>query len=231
MVSGWLAIQDVDLRVTQQSAHALDVNRPVHALQRRERGAADQLIGILQQSLQRGLHLGGVEARQRVDDVHARDRILALHAPDQLRDRGLVGDLADDPKQRGLLVRLLRVGGVQQLAHREARLLAGDHLEDRGLGDARRVERLEQHVRRVVAAAGECPGDARNHPRAALDEPAHELRKGLLADERAEHLHECQGGRLVRLGERSEDRFDGSRTDLFQARDGFLGGRVRRIGR
>src|SRR6266478_3070747 len=160
-------VENVDLRIPQQRAHALDINGSVHALQRRQRGPPDQLVGIFQQSLQRSLHLGRVKARQGVDDVHARDGVLALHAADQLGD--------------GLLV--------------------GDHVEHRGLGDSRCRERFEQHVRRIVAAAGQCPGNSGDHARTAFHQSAHELRKCLLADEAREHLDECHGGALVGIGQ------------------------------
>ena len=145
--------------------------------------------------------------------------------------RRLVGDLADDAKQRRLLVRLLRVGGVQQLAHAEARLLRGNHLQHRRLGDAGGGERLEQQVGRVVAAVGERPGDAGDDARAALDQTAHELREGLLADERGEHLDERHGRVLVGFRQGAEDRLDGTRPDVLQPCDRLLPGRACRIGR
>ena len=46
------AVLHVDLRVAQQRAYPLDVDRPVHALQRGQGRAADQLVGVLEQSLQ-----------------------------------------------------------------------------------------------------------------------------------------------------------------------------------
>ncbi len=112
-------VENVDLRIPQQRGHALDIDGSVHALQRRQRGPTDQLVGIFQQSLQRGLHLGRVKARQGVDDVHARDGVLALHAADQFGKGLRVGDLADDAEQCRLLVGLLRIRRGQQLAHRE----------------------------------------------------------------------------------------------------------------
>src|SRR5256886_62301 len=190
-------VENVDLRVPQQRAHALDINGPVHALQRRQRGSADQLVGILQQSLKRRLHLGGVKARQGVDDVHARNGVLALHAADQLGDRLLVGNLADDAEQRRLLVGLLRIGRSQQLPHAETRLLRRDHFQHRGLGDSRYRERFEQQVRRIVAAAGQCPGNPGDHARTAFHQAAHELWERLLADEAGEHLDEGHGGAFV----------------------------------
>ena len=42
-----------------------------------------------------------------------------------------------------------------------------------------------QKIFRLGAGVGERPGDAGDHPRAALYQAADELRKGLLADERA----------------------------------------------
>ncbi len=71
------------------------------------------LVGVLEQSLERGLYLGCVETRQDVDDVHPGDRILAVHAAEQLAHRVVVRDLPDDTEEGGLLVRFLRVGGIQ----------------------------------------------------------------------------------------------------------------------
>ncbi len=69
---------------------------------------------------------------------------LPSQAADELGHDALVGDLADDAEQRGLLVRLLRVGGVEQLAHVEARLLRGDHVEHRGLSAMPSRQSVEQ---------------------------------------------------------------------------------------
>src|SRR6185503_16860243 len=79
---------------------ALDVDLAVHPLQRRQSGAADQLVGVPEQSLQRGLDFRRVEFGQNVDDVHARDGVLALHTADELRYRIAVGDLGDHPEER-----------------------------------------------------------------------------------------------------------------------------------
>ena len=113
-------VLNVDLGIFQQRADPLHVDLPVHSLQRRQGGATDQLVGILQQPLQRRLHLGGVESGQDVDDVDARDRIFAVNTAEQLRNRMIVGDLANDAEEGGLLVRLLCVGGGQEVAHAEA---------------------------------------------------------------------------------------------------------------
>ena len=72
--------------------------------------------------LQRALHFRLVEARQDVDDVQPRDRILALQPPDQLRQRRLVGGLGDDAEQRRLLVGLL---GSRRRSAARARRSAG----------------------------------------------------------------------------------------------------------
>src|SRR6185436_396937 len=134
---------------------ALDVHRTVHALQGRERRGADQLVRVLELRLQRRLHLARVEAREDVDDVYPGDRVLALDAPDELGDAVLIGDLADDAEQGRFLVRFLRVGRREEVTHAEARLLRVDHIEDGGFGDAGRRQRIEQHVRRKVAAAAQ----------------------------------------------------------------------------
>ena len=225
------AVEDVDLRIAQQGRDPLDVDRTVHALQRRECGAADQLVRVLEQAVQRRLHLGSVKAREGIDDVYAGDRILALHTTDELTDRGLIGDLTDDAKQRRLLVRVLCVGGGQKFAYVEARLLGRDDIQHRGLGDAGRRERFEQQMVRVVATVGERPGNPGDDARAALDQAAHELREALLADELGEHLDERQGCGLVRFGQGAEDRLDSARPDFLQPCDRLLPGRACRIGR
>ncbi len=163
--------------------------------------------------------------------MHARYRVLAVHPAQQLGHRGRVGDLADDAEQRRFLVGLLGVGGLQQLAHAEAVLLRRDHLQHGRLGDPRGGQRLEQQIRRVVAAARQRPGNAGHDPWAALDQALDKLRKGLLADEAAEHLDEGEGRVLVRVRQRREHRLDGSGPQLLQLGDGLLRGRVRRIRR
>ena len=95
-------------------------NGPLHAGQRGQGGGAHQLVGVLELLLQRARHFGLREARQDVDDVQARDRVLAVQAADQLGQVVVGGQLAQDAEQRGLFVRFLLVGGGQQLAHREA---------------------------------------------------------------------------------------------------------------
>jgi hypothetical protein len=103
--------------------------RALGALQRRKDRAADQLVGVGQEPLQRRLHLARVETRQDIDDVHARDRVLAVQPAQKLGCGTRVGDVGDDAKEGGLLVRFLRVGGVEQVAHAEALFLGGDDLE------------------------------------------------------------------------------------------------------
>ncbi len=220
----------IDLGILQQRAHPFDIDLTVHALQRRERGSADQLVGILQQRLQRGLHLGCVVSREQIDDVHAGDGVLALHPAEQLGNGRSVCDLADDAEQRRFLVRLLRIRAAQQFAHAEARFLRGNHLEDGGLGDPGGRQRLQQQVRREVAATRQRPGDSGDDPRAALDEPLHEQREGLLADQAAQCLDERQRRVLVGIRQSREHRFDRPGTEFCQSGHGLLSGRAGRIG-
>ena len=63
---------------------------------------------------------GQIEARQDLDDVQPRHRILALDPRDQIVDGGFVGDFADDLEQPGSLGGLLGIGRVQQFAHRDS---------------------------------------------------------------------------------------------------------------
>ena len=142
-----------------------------------------------------------------------------------------VGELAEDAEQRGLFVGLLLVGGGQQLAHRQARAVRRDDVEQRGFGDALGAQRIQQHGRRIRAAAGQRPGDAGDHARAAGHHGFDELGKGLLVDEAGEHFDVGNRRDLVGVGQRGGDRFDGARAQLAQFRDGLLGlrsGDVRR---
>ncbi len=190
-------VLDVDLRILQQRADPLDIDRTIHSLQCRQGGTADQLVGILQQPLKRGLHLGGVETRQDVDDVHPGDRVLAVHAAQELAHRVVVRDIANYPEEGRFLVRLLRVGRIQQLTYAEARLLGSNHFEYRGLCDAWCREGLEQEVWRIVTIAGQRPGNPRDDPWAALDEAFDELREGFQAHQAGKHFDERHCGVFV----------------------------------
>ncbi|MBV6418604.1 MAG: hypothetical protein CMLOHMNK_03512 [Steroidobacteraceae bacterium] len=221
----------VDFRVPQHLADPLHVDRAVHLVERRERRRAHQLVVVLELLLQCALHRWRIEAREDIEQVQPRNRILALQSPDQLRDRGRVGDLADDAKQRRLFVRLLHVGGVQELAHAEALLLRRDDVEQGGLRYAFLRQRVEQQVRRIGAAARQRPGNTRDHTRTTLDQPAHELWKGLHVDDRRQHVDENDRCVLVRIRERAEQRFDRAAADRFQPGGGLLGlGIVRVLG-
>ena len=90
--------------------------------------------------------------------MHARERVLALDAADQLGDRWLVGELADDAEQRRLLVRLLAVGVLQQVAHREALLLRGDDVQHRRLRHVIAPSSSMSIVGLIVVARRERPG-------------------------------------------------------------------------
>jgi hypothetical protein len=76
--------------------------------------------------------------------VDARDRVLALDAAGELGNRRGVGEIADDPEQRRLLVRLLAVRVLQQVADRKALLLGCDDLQHGRLGDVLAPEQLDQ---------------------------------------------------------------------------------------
>ena len=125
--------------------------------------------------MQRAGHLGLRKARQDVDDVQPRDGILAVQTADELGQIVVRRELAQDAEERGLLVRLLLVGGGEDFAHGKSGAMRGDHVEQRGLRDAFGVERVEQHGRGIGAAAGQCPGDTRDDARTAgnhgFDEP------------------------------------------------------------
>ena len=196
-----------------------------------ERGGADQLVGVLQLLLQGARHFRLREARQDIDDVQARDRVLAVQASDQLGQIVVGGQLAQDAEQRGLFVGFLLVGGGQQFAHRQAAAMRGDHVEQRGLGDALGVQRIEQHGRRIRAAAGERPGHARNHARAARDHGFDEFGEGLLVDQAGQHFDIGDRRDLVGVSQRRRDGFDGAGPELAQLGDGLLGLRSGDVGR
>ena len=73
-------VLDVDLGILQQRTDPFDVDRSIHPLQRRQRRAANQLVGIPQQALQGGLYFRGVVPGEQVDDVNAGDGIFAVHS-------------------------------------------------------------------------------------------------------------------------------------------------------
>ena len=75
----------LDVRVAQHLAQQADVDVAVEARERGQRRLADELVRVLELRLQCLGHLRPVEARQDVDDVHARDRVLALEPADQFR--------------------------------------------------------------------------------------------------------------------------------------------------
>ena len=154
------------------------VERPVHARERRQRGRADQLAVVLELLLHGLLHVRAIEAGQHLDDVQPRQRVLALDSRDQIVDRGLVGDLGDDLEQPGSLGGLLLIRGVQQVPHGEAGFLRGDHVENRLFRHVLLVQRIEQRARRVAAARGQRPGDARDRPAVGF---GHGLRAGAAA--------------------------------------------------
>ncbi len=112
--------------------------------------------------LQRALDLRLVETRQDVDDVHPRDRILALEPAGEFAQRSfVVGDFADDPEQRGLLVGLLGIGGraAVRAALKRSRW-AWITSSSADLDTPLAVSASSSRSGRVAAAAGQRPGDA-----------------------------------------------------------------------
>jgi len=174
-------------------------------------------------SLHRAAHVRAVEAGQDAQDLQPRHRVLALQAAQQLRHAVLVDDLADDLEQRGLLVRFLRVGGGEQLAHAEAGAVRADHLEDGRLGDAGPRQGLEQQVRGEAAAAGERPGHAGDDARAALDQGLDVHRDRLGRGHAGEHVDQRNRGLLVGIRQCSKHRLDGGGAELLEPGDRLLG--------
>ncbi len=159
------------------------------------------------------------------------DRVLAVQAPDQLRQVVVGGQLAQDAEQGGLFIGFLLVRGRQQLAHRESAAMRGDHVQQRGLGDAFGIQGVEQHGRRVGAAAGQGPGDPGDHARAARDHGFDEFREGFLVDEARQDFDIGDRRDLVGVSQRRGDRLDGAGAELAQFGNGLLGLRSGDIGR
>ena len=219
----------VEFDVAQQWHDLADIDRAVHLRQCGQRGRAHQLARILQLALQCFAHLRHVEAAQHVDDVDARDLILALQAPDEFRYVVGRDGFGDDTKQRDLLVRLLVVGGVQQFARAEAILLRGDDVEHRGLRHIVLGDGLQQEIRRIRAARAQRPLEAGHDLGAALDHRLDELGEILLVDDAGEGVDERCRGVLVRIRQHGEDGVDRVFADVGETRDGFLGRRARGV--
>ncbi len=145
----------LDVRVAQDFAEQADVDVAFEAGQRVQHGLPHELVGVLQLPLQRRGDVALVEARQDVDDVRARDRVLALEAAQQFRDDARVGDFGDDAEHGRLLGRVLVVRALQHVARIEARLLRGEDADDRALRHRRLVEQAEQQVGGVIARIGQ----------------------------------------------------------------------------
>ena len=219
----------LDLCVAQHAGDQRHVERSVHARERRQGGGADQLVVVLELLLHRLLDRRGIEAGEDLDDVQARHRVLALDARDQIVDGGFVGDLADDLEQRRPLGRLLRIGGVQQVAHRESGLLRGDHIENRGFWHALLAQGIEERLRRVAAARGQRPGDARGRPPVGVCHGLENLRQRSGVNQLRKDLDVGHGLALLGVGQRIDDRIDGARPKREQLLQGLLGRRGSRI--
>ena len=201
-------ILDVEFRIAQKRRDQRRVDLAAAVRNGAQGRRPDQLVGIFQGPLQRGPHLGRVEARQQRNDVRSCDGVLAVDPGDQFVDARGVHQLASDAEEGSLLVGILQVGGVQELAQVEAVLLGRDDVENRRLRNAGRLQQLEQQRWRIVAGGGERPGDASDRARVFLRERLGEHREGLVVDERRQCLDECDRLALVRGRERVHDRLD-----------------------
>ncbi len=210
-------VLDVDVGVAQQRRDHRGIHLAAAVGDGAQRRRAHQLVRVLERALQRGAHLGRVEAGEQGDDVRARDGVLAVDARDQFVHGVRVHQLARDPEQGGLLVRVLVVGGVQEVAQVEAVLLRGDDVEHRGLGDGRVLQQLEQQARANSCATRRAPR-RRRRPRAGSPPPAPWRAAGndLLSIERRQHLDERDRLALVRGRERVDDRLDGVLAEALQ---------------
>ena len=63
--------------------------------------------------------------------MHARYRVFAIDAREQVGQGGLVDDIANDAKERGLVASFLGVRGLDEFADRDAALLRRDDIEQR----------------------------------------------------------------------------------------------------
>ena len=202
-------ILDIDVRVAQQRRDHRRIHLAAAVGDGAQRRRPHQLVRVLEGPLQRGAHLGSVEPGEQGDDVRARDGVLAVDPRDQFVHAVRVHELACDPEQGGFLVRVLVIGGVQDLAQVEAVLLRCDDVEHRRLGDGRVLQELEQQPGRVVARRGERPCDAGDRARVLLRKRLGKQRKRPVVDERCQHFDECDRFTLVRGRERIDDRLDG----------------------
>ena len=109
--------------------------------------------------------------------------------------------------------------------------MRGDHIQQRGFGDALGIQGIEQHGRGVGAAAGQGPGYACDHARAARDHGFDEFREGFLVDESRKDFDIGDRRDLVGIDQRRGYRFDGAGAQLAQLGNGFLGLRSGDIGR
>ena len=89
----------VEFRVPEHAAEHFHIERAIHLAERYQARRADKLALVGQLLLQRLGDPRGVETSQQVDDLDARDRVVAVDAQKQIINRGIVHDLADNPEQ------------------------------------------------------------------------------------------------------------------------------------
>ena len=141
--------------------------------------------------------------------MQPRGLVLALQARDQLGQRALIGHLADNPEQRGLLVGLQGVGGLQQFAHAHARALGVDDLYQGRLVGVGLGQFIQQQLWREAAGTRQRGNHARDGPAAALGQRLHEHGEILGVGHRREYVHAGQGDVLVGVRKRGQQWLDG----------------------
>ncbi len=206
----------LDVGVAQDFAEQADVDVALEAGQRVQHRLPHELVGVLQLPLQRHADVAPVEARQDVDDVRARDRVLALEATQQFRDDARVGDVGDDAEHGRFLGRVLVVSALQHVARVETRLLCGEDADHRALRHRRLVEQAEQQVGRVIARIGQRGRDRGDGALVAFRESAGHDRERLVVQQGRQHRDEAGGFLLVGARQCVEDAGDRGRSEAHE---------------
>ena len=158
------------------------------------------------------------------------ERVLAVHARQQVRHHLLGRDLVDELEDGGLLARLQEVDLAEQLPDVEPVLVRLEHLDDRGLRVLVLAEQVDEPVDVVPLVARERPGRAGDRARIAVGEAASDQRQGLVADEAAQELDVLDRLALVGRGEGFEDLRHGPRAELAELGKQLLAAGRGRVG-
>ena len=150
-------VHDVEIGIEQQAGDQRDVDGRLRARDAGERRAAHELVAVAQRFLQRLVDVGPVEAREHVDQMRLDERVLAVHARQQIGHHLLGRDLVDELEDGGLLARLQEVDLGEQLADVEPVLVRLQHLDDRGLRVLVLAEQIDEPIDVVALVARRAP--------------------------------------------------------------------------